>query len=54
LGVYIVDRWQTKATAWKWHEESRKRMEEYTEKEKAKERAKAITTKLFRTLTNMN
>jgi hypothetical protein len=54
LGVYIVDRWQTKATAWKWHEESKKRMEEYDKKEKAKARVKEITARLYPPLHNMN
>jgi hypothetical protein len=54
LGVYIVDRWQTKATAWKWQEESKKRMEEYVKQEKRKERVKEITARLYPPLHNMN
>ncbi len=39
LGVYIVDRWESKARQWKWQEESRERMEQYRKEERAKEQA---------------
>lgn len=35
LGVYITDKWEKKARAWKWHEEARERMLAQAKKEKA-------------------